>query len=540
MRPIQEVMKRQFYIILFCLFTSIFALPGGYAQIYSYLPSQDVFVDEEQPGLNFDGQLLSLGIQNFGPMSLRKNILVKFDIPPGLTGTNSAYISFNLNPTGSGCFFDTVQIWEIATPWTEDTLTWNGMTGLGKVQIGTQTGISGVLAFQLPGSLVDNWSVNPASNHGIMLQVSSSASIQMATFTDVENLQNACTVLQLFATTVIPPPTSLILGPDTICSTEGGFYEAYPHSPSYNYNWIMPNGWTSGLSMLFMHSVASATSSGQLCLSISNSAGSSPVVCKDIVVVVQNSFPGALTGPNVVCPGDTAVFTLNPTWPNLTYIWEYPSDWILLSDADSTEITLIVGLVSGYIRVKQPDNECMVNPSASMYPYIKPSPELPTLTGPLTVLPNSLVTFSAFGYYCTTYYWTLPPGASILTGDSTGNVQIQFGNQGGNLCVHGVNECTSGPDKCLAIGIVGQEEPDLHRDITVFQDPASARQVIVRNTGIQAAAVQLLTSTGLLIMKSTSIPAGNEIRFNLPSSGLFLLKIRTAEGVSCRKVVIGN
>jgi len=414
------------------------------------------------------------------------------------------------------------------------------MTALGKVQIGTATNVTGVngIQIEIPSSLVDNWSVNPASNHGIMLQVLSTSQ-QTATFTDYENLQSTCTELFFFTSITVPPVAPLILGPDTICSTEGGFYQVYPHTTSINAAWTIPSNWTSGLTIMYLYEVSSANGNGQICVSLSNNAGSSPVVCKDVVVDIQNSFPGALSGPNMVCTGDTIVITLNPVLPNATYIWEYPSDWILLSGAGSTEITLIVGSVIGNVRVKQPDNSCQVNPTASIVPYIIPTPGLPQLTGPVNVLPNSLVTFSAFGNYAYSYLWTLPPGASILSGDSTGNVQIQFGTQGGNLCVRGVNDCSSGPDKCMAIGIVGQDEPDLVRDITVIQDPLSPREVITRNNGFQTAELRLTTSNGLVIYTHRFIAPGEELRLPLPASGLYLLEISAENGQRFIKKVVG-
>jgi len=67
-RPIPHIMKRVIYFSIFCVFAGLFFTQNSHAQSVIYLTSEDVYVDEEQPGLNFNGQQLALGIQYFGPV----------------------------------------------------------------------------------------------------------------------------------------------------------------------------------------------------------------------------------------------------------------------------------------------------------------------------------------------------------------------------------------------------------------------------------------------------------------------------------------
>ena len=55
----------------------------------------------------------------------------------------------------------------------------------------------------------------------------------------------------------------------------------------------------------------------------------------------------------------------------------------------------------------------------------------------------------------TSYNWTVPPGASIVTGSNTNSITVDFLNNAvsGNVTVYGVNFCGNGPSSQLPVTV---------------------------------------------------------------------------------------
>ena len=51
------------------------------------------------------------------------------------------------------------------------------------------------------------------------------------------------------------------------------------------------------------------------------------------------------------------------------------------------------------------------------------------------------------------YTWTVPPGASIINGQGTDSITVQFGTANGNVCVKAVNTCGDADSLCLPISL---------------------------------------------------------------------------------------
>jgi len=87
-------------------------------------------------------------------------------------------------------------------------------------------------------------------------------------------------------------------------------------------------------------------------------------------------------------------------------------------------------------------------------------PEVPE--GSTAVCPGSTVVYTIPPIDGACHYrWTAPPGATInglpsplhLDHDAGTSVTVTWGNQGGQLCVRGVNPCVTGPTACLPVTV---------------------------------------------------------------------------------------
>jgi hypothetical protein len=69
----------------------------------------------------------------------------------------------------------------------------------------------------------------------------------------------------------------------------------------------------------------------------------------------------------------------------------------------------------------------------------------------------------------TGYVWTVPPGASITSGNNTNSITIDYstGATSGNVTVHGVNECGNGPVSSLPVTVNALPVANAGNDTTI-------------------------------------------------------------------------
>ncbi len=88
---------------------------------------------------------------------------------------------------------------------------------------------------------------------------------------------------------------------------------------------------------------------------------------------------------------------------------------------------------------------------------VRPWPEMPVpINGPDVICQGATAVYSVDAVPSATgYVWTLPVGATILSGDGTRQIEVAFANnaQSGNLSVYATNGCGNGPVRTLQLNI---------------------------------------------------------------------------------------
>lgn len=160
---------------------------------------------------------------------------------------------------------------------------------------------------------------------------------------------------------------------------------------------------------------------------------------------------GAITGTNAVCEGQLGVSYTVPAILNATgYNWVLPAGAVIVAGANTNSITVDfpLGSVSGNVTV-QGTNACSNGIFSTFAVVVNPLPiAANNVVGADTVCQGS----TWVSYYipsitnATGYMWTLPVGASIISGANTNSINVNFANNAvsGNITVMGTNSCGNG------------------------------------------------------------------------------------------------
>ncbi|MFZ4401002.1 MAG: T9SS type A sorting domain-containing protein [Bacteroidales bacterium] len=262
--------------------------------------------------------------------------------------------------------------------------------------------------------------------------------------------------------TVNPLPLSAgtITGSVTVCQGQNNVtYNVPAITNATSYVWTLPTGAT-GTSSSNSISVNFGTSavSGNITVKGNNSCGDGTASYLSITVNPLPVTAGVISGNTIVCQGETNVnYSVPPILNATSYLW------ILLSGTSgtSTSNSIITDFgtlaASGNIIVKG-NNSCGNGISSSLSITVKPLPaNAGILTGSATVMQgDSNLNYSVpIINNAISYNWTLPSGASIVSGMNTNSITVKFSPTAlsGNITVCGNNDCGLGITSSLAITV---------------------------------------------------------------------------------------
>jgi hypothetical protein len=210
--------------------------------------------------------------------------------------------------------------------------------------------------------------------------------------------------------------------------------------------------------------------------------------------------PGAITGSSNVCFGSNGVtYSVPPITNAITYIWSLPAGATIASGDLTNSITVNFAptAVSGDITVYG-NSLCGNGPvSASFHVTVT---YLPVAAGPITGVDSVCagekdIPFSVSPVTnATGYIWTLPAGATLVSGANTPSITVNFSMEAisGNIFVFGANFCGHG-DISPAFPVVIKPVPKTPfiyaQGDTLFSDAPAGNQwfyeggIIVSGTG---------------------------------------------------------
>jgi hypothetical protein len=278
-------------------------------------------------------------------------------------------------------------------------------------------------------------------------------------------VESARRAIKITIDPLVATPASITGRTIDLCT--GVSYKYYVTKPALNatsYSWTMPAGATlvstSTIGDTAWISYDNTYTVNVITVKANNGCGSSaPRVLK---TTAKPGTPVAITGSSMVCSSVGSSTPLTYSIAGVSgfsnYTWSVPTGATLVSGQGTTsiDVTFQTGYVTGLISV-QTTGTCQSSLSRVFKTYVKPA-ALPTtvVTGNATPCASGATegykVNSVLG--ATSYNWVAPAGSTILNGQGTDSVTIQFTSSlvsGSLVKVQAVNGCGASAFKSITL-----------------------------------------------------------------------------------------
>jgi hypothetical protein len=271
------------------------------------------------------------------------------------------------------------------------------------------------------------------------------------------NNSNGCSAPSptVYNVTVNALPVPTISGLNNLCVNSGS-YNYTTQSGYTNYVWSVSSGGTiiSGQSTSIVTVTWNASGSQSISVNYTNTNGCS-ALSPSVYAVTVNPVPsaaGTITGTSAVCAGATGIpYSVAPVQNASTYVWTLPPGAINANGSATNSITVNYSATasSGNITVYG-NNVCGNGTTSPPFPVtVTPLPAAAgNITGPASVCQGAtdMVYTVPPITGAVAYIWTLPPGATTVSGSGTNSITVDFSNNAvsGIITVYGNNSCGNG------------------------------------------------------------------------------------------------
>lgn len=333
--------------------------------------------------------------------------------------------------------------------------------------------------------------------------------------------------------TICTAPSSAVISPSgeqNICLGDSVLLSASP--ADFHYTWY--NG-TTVVDNTGTNDSYYANEAGTYTVVIADKNDPTNETCQvtsNAVTVITNNLPStsAITGDDDACEGDVKTFSVTET-SSSTYEWSVPTGATITTGDNTHEITVdFTGASSGDVTVVETNASTCEGAVITKSITINSLPVLSAITGDSPVCEDEQATiYSVTNNATSTFTWSVPTGASIVSGQGTNEVEIDWGNTSGNVSVTetDVNSCVSATDATLNVtvnlkpvtsGITGTEGPACNATGETYSVPLTA-----------GSSYTWSVPTGASITAGETGPENNEITVDFGSTNGFVEVVETTD-----------
>ena len=286
-----------------------------------------------------------------------------------------------------------------------------------------------------------------------------------------------------------------------------------------------PNAWswnfgsgasTATASTQGAHSISYSTTGTKTIALTATNGGGSNATSQTISVVAASGNAGAITGNTSVCQTSSQTYSISAVAGANTYTWTVPTGSTITAGQGTISITVTIGGTAGNISVT-PSNSCSSGTDATKAITISPAPNAAgAITGSTSVCNNATnLNYSISAVTnATGYTWTVPTGATIISGQGTTAIVVNVGSTSGNVAVTPTNTCGNGTAASAAVTVNGA---------------ASAAGSISGNASVCA-------NTSGLIYSISSVAGASSYTWAVPSGA----SITAGQGTTAITVTMGS
>lgn len=250
----------------------------------------------------------------------------------------------------------------------------------------------------------------------------------------------------------VPSSLGPITGSTEVCESGGASYYVEGGGRINSYVWSLPVGAT----------FASSPNSPSVEVNFASNGGTVSVAAQNVCGVGPSSSlpvaidrlpnPGEIVGETTPCEGSTGLlYALPPISDAISYTWQVSRE-LALTGQSGNRAQISVGDEAGQIRVTVTD-ECGSGVSLL---NITPDP-LPDPAGAIKGDERMCPGESGVSYFINPvenakdYLWAVPAGASIVSGEGTTSISVDFADTDGLITVTPQNECGAGSSSEITV-----------------------------------------------------------------------------------------
>lgn len=241
-----------------------------------------------------------------------------------------------------------------------------------------------------------------------------------------------------------------ISGNAAVCDGSANDYSVLAVNGATSYTWSLPNGWSGTSSSDTINATANSTG-GNISVTANNTCGNSAAQTLAVSVTALPSNPGAISGLDTICNGNTTIYSVVAVNGAISYTWTLPNGW---SGTSATEtISTTVNSTVGTVSVTA-DNTCGSSSAATLDVAVNSVPTTPAvINGDDTVCSGTSNSYSVSAVAeANSYIWTLPNGWSGTSATET--INTTSNSTGGNILVTADNGCGSSSAATLVVSVI--------------------------------------------------------------------------------------